>query len=377
MTRRATPIDKGRLKELFFRLLSIYSPSGAEQEIVSFLYDYMRSRGLPVERRPVTEGRDNLVCFPSGKDTKAFFIGHVDTVKAIDPENFGPREDGDRVYALGATDMKGGCAAAVEAFSALWEGRQGGFPLGLALVVGEETDGDGATALMREHCHPFAIMAEGTDMRPCLSHSGYVGLELHARGERLHASLAPRGQGAVKVLLQVLNRLSDFFDDRMPGVVYNVRNLHSSRDGFAVSETAEAWLDLHLPPEASAKASADTIEGLLRLEQASAAGAELAWEFEPLHDGYILAENEPAVVALRSAFGDCRLPWAPVPFPSHSDGNVLWDGGTRAVVVGPGLIEKAHRLDEFVSWSQVVDAADVYYRTGLRLLNKKRGASHR
>ena len=48
---------------------------------------------------------------------------------------------------------------------------------------------------------------------------------------------------------------------------------------------------------------------------------------------------------------------------------MLWDGGTRAVVVGPGMIENAHRLDEHVSWSQVVDAADVYYRTGLRLLD--------
>ena len=66
--------------------------------------------------------------------------------------------------------------------------------MALALVVGEEEDGDGAVALGREFHFPWAIVGEPTNLQPCLSHYGYLEVQITTRGRRMHASLANKGQ---------------------------------------------------------------------------------------------------------------------------------------------------------------------------------------
>ncbi|MEW5722199.1 MAG: M20/M25/M40 family metallo-hydrolase, partial [Thermodesulfobacteriota bacterium] len=175
MNERRTPVDPKRLRHLLRRLLSIYSPSGKEEELIDYLAGYLKRRGLPAARQEVAEGRANLIAAPGAAEPAMAFIGHVDTVHAFDLEDYGPRGDDDTITALGAADMKGGCAAMVEAFLCLWTTSGGpGFPLALALLVGEEEDGDGAVRLVRDHHFPWAVLGEATDLRPCLSHYGYL-----------------------------------------------------------------------------------------------------------------------------------------------------------------------------------------------------------
>ena len=93
-------------------------------------------------------------------DLQMVLIGHLDTVMAYDLENYGYKEDGDLVMGLGSADMKGGCAAMVEAFVALTENDLSLVPAALALVVGEEEEGDGTNRLIEEYHFPWAIIGE-------------------------------------------------------------------------------------------------------------------------------------------------------------------------------------------------------------------------
>ncbi len=97
-------------------MVDIYSPSGKEEEILDLLYGYLRRQKLPVVRQPVDESRHNLVVAPQGAEIRLAFIGHVDTVPAFDLDHYGYEEHGDQIRGLGAADMKGGCAAMVEAY---------------------------------------------------------------------------------------------------------------------------------------------------------------------------------------------------------------------------------------------------------------------
>ena len=61
-------INSERLKSLLKDMVDIYSPTGKEQEIVSFSENYLSKYGLAVTRQEVDENRSNLIILPDGDD---------------------------------------------------------------------------------------------------------------------------------------------------------------------------------------------------------------------------------------------------------------------------------------------------------------------
>ena len=354
-------IQTERLHRFLYRLIDIYSPSGKEREVLEFVRTDLRRRGLPVTVQSVDEHRYNLLVLPPDAEVQVALVGHLDTVTAYDLERFGVSQQGDRIQGLGAADMKGGCAAMVEAFLGLWEKGAGArAPVALCLVVGEEETGDGAERLVKSFHFPWAVVGEPTDLVPCLECYGYVEVQLTTRGPRRHASLAGQGSGAVEVLLQRMLALTQHMASVHPEVNYNIRDLFSTRAGFAVPEQCEAWLDLHVPPGAA-------VGGLLaELEAVCAGGAgegetvDVRFRTATIDAGYSLPDKGLLVECLQTVFRQQAIDWRPGAFISHSDANRLWSAGMRPVVLGPGRLEAAHTADEAVSFDQVCQAARIY-----------------
>lgn len=361
-----SPVNPERLRELLRDMLDIYSPSGKEEDLTEFLQGWLAKRGLPVVRQEVDEERDNLVVALGGEEAELAFIGHIDTVSAHELEDFGYAQEGDRVTGLGAADMKGGCAAMLEAMACLWEQGIREPPLTLALVVGEEEAGDGAEALVNEYRFPWAVVGEPTRLQPCLNNYGYLELNLSTRGERRHASLGG-GRQAVEDMLRLLLSLTAFLQNKRPELIYNIRDLYSSGGGFVVQEGCEAWLDLHLPPSSPISEVAVEIEELVARERDADEGLEARLDFETMQAGYELPERGPVVSALKASLAGMGRPWLPGAFRSHSDANQLWAAGVKPIILGPGSLEAAHRPEEWVSFGQVLAAAELYYRLGLAL----------
>ncbi|MBN2123899.1 MAG: M20/M25/M40 family metallo-hydrolase [Deltaproteobacteria bacterium] len=363
------PIDPKRLRRLLNRLLDIYSPSGKEEEVVEYVYRYLKRRGLPVIRQEVDERRQNLVVPFRGREAELGLVGHLDTVTAYDLEDFGAREEGDRIVGLGASDMKGSCAAMIETVTCLWEQGFRDMPLLLALVVGEEEEGDGAEELVKEFSFPWAVIGEPTDLRPCLSHYGYLEVQLSTRGDRLHASLARQGRNAVQGMLRVLSGITAYLEGHRPEAVYNIRDLYTPGGGFVVPDACEAWLDVHLPPSAPVGDIRMEMEDLVTAEKGRDPTLDAVIRFPSIHGGYSLPEKGPLIAALKAVFQDRGLPWAPVPFPSHSDANQLWRAGVKPIILGCGLLEEAHRPGESVSFEKVREAAEIYCRLAADVLS--------
>lgn len=356
--------DKERLKKLFKQMIDIYSPSGKEKEVVDFLYKYMKRNGLPVIRQRVGEDRDNLLVLPPRPGISLALLGHIDTVTAHDLRNYTyseELEDGEMViYGLGTADMKGGCAAMIEAYMSVYQAGNKKPSAALALVVGEEEDGDGTRRLIEEYEISTAIIGEPTNLQPCFSHYGYVEAKITTEGNKRHASLSTPGNNAVEAMLRTLLRLLDYLAEKRQNVMYNIRNLASSESGFAVPPFCEVAIDFHIPYDEPLEEIVLEMQELLEKIKEELIGIQLSFSIPWLNTGYRLPRRGPVFDGIKNIYQQLSLPFKPGSFRSHSDANLLWEIGTKPVILGPGQLEKAHIEEESIPLSQVMNAARIY-----------------
>jgi acetylornithine deacetylase len=356
-------IDAERLRRILLDLLDIYSPTGKEEDIQLYLEKVLTDAGLPVQRMVVEEDRYNLRVVLGDDPPPLYLVGHVDTVPAWDLEIFGASEEGALIKGLGAADMKGGCAAMVEAVLALAALPAAQRPsLGLLLVVGEEENGDGSAAFLRQHRPPWVVIGEPTSLAPCLAHFGYLEAGFVTRGRRSHSSLPELGHNAVESMLRALLHLGrdPLFDRQSSGIVYSIREMSSSRSGFVVPDRCETWIDLHLPPHMD---PAETMAALRRRAAGAAeliADLDLQLHFELAAQGYQLPVHGRMAEALTAIYRQLDLPLRFDAFRSHSDGNLFFEAGCQPLILGPGNLETAHTPDEQTSFDEVLAATRIY-----------------
>jgi acetylornithine deacetylase len=370
-------IDAGRLRRTLIDLLDIYSPAGKEEDVQLYLEDLLNRHGFTVERQEVEEERYNLLTTIGEGEPALYLVGHVDTVTAWDLEEFGASEEGDTVRGLGSADMKGGCAAMVEAFLALSdlppEDRP---PVGLLLVVGEEESGDGSAAFLRTARRPSCVViGEPTSLSACFAHYGYLEARFLTRGRRIHSSLPELGHNAVESMLRVLLHLGrdPVFDKSTSEVVYSIREMTSGRAGFVVPDRCEAWIDLHLPPGMSTA----ELEEAIRERSAAASllipDLDLEVDFDFASSGYQLGTGSALASALPEIYSRLGRPLRFDAFRSHSDGNLFYQAGIPPLILGPGALEVAHTPDEQTSFEEVLAASRIYAGLALNFRQKARG----
>lgn len=358
----ACSINTKRLHLLFKNMVDVYSPSGKEEELTDFLENTLTVPGVVVERQLVDETRANLLVSTGHGTPDALFLGHIDTVPAYDIEHYGFSERDGLCYGLGTADMKSGCASMIEAFMLAAE--QGALPdnVLLALVVGEEETGDGTQALLESRTFKTALVAEPTNVQPCLEHYGYVEVLLRTFGYRRHAAMSDRDTNAIHAMLRFLIQLEDRIEHEEPGTVLNIRDLHSSESGFAVPDRCAAAIDLHLPPGIGSRDYAEALRGFIEPALGKSRATNYEIDFPTLADGFRIGSEHALPQKLKKIFQALEKPWTPIAFRSHSDANLLRDAGCQPIILGPGLLSKAHTRDEAVDFQQVCAAAGIYAR---------------
>jgi acetylornithine deacetylase len=362
-------IQPERLRTTLLEMIDIYSPSGKEEDIQLYLEALLTAAGISVRRQDVEEERYNLIATMGSDEPEFYLVGHVDTVAAWDLEEYGAVEEWGVVRGLGSADMKGGCAAMLEAWLALTELPPEQRPsVGLLLVVGEEENGDGSAKFL-ETCTPqWVVIGEPTSLAPCFSHYGYLEAYLVTQGRRSHSSLPELGHNAVESMLRVLLHLGKdpLFDRENNRIFYSIREMGSSRAGFVVPDRCETLIDLHLAPEIAPGQVVEAIES--RLTSAGKYVPELNLEvsFDFATSGYELGIDNWLGTALDEIYPRLNLPLQQLPFRSHSDGNLFFQAGVRPLILGPGSLETAHTSEEQTSLAEVEAAARIYAALALQ-----------
>ncbi|MCI0381281.1 MAG: M20/M25/M40 family metallo-hydrolase, partial [Gemmataceae bacterium] len=119
LDRIAGAVHRQRLLDTAHKLVSIYSPTGQARHVLDALGEMLRRDGFAVERHPAAHAQAPavLVRWQGKKPGKTLqFSGHLDTVHL---PFVPPSVQGDLLKGSGASDMKAGTAAAVEALRAL------------------------------------------------------------------------------------------------------------------------------------------------------------------------------------------------------------------------------------------------------------------
>lgn len=357
-------IDPARLRRNLLEMLDVYSPSGKEEDIQLYLEDLLSSAGCYVERQEVEEERYNLRVTMGEDEPQLYLVGHVDTVPAWDLEEFGAREEGDLIGGLGSADMKGGCAAMIEAWLAMAQALKPGRrpSVGLLLVVGEEENGDGSTAFLKSCSPAWAVIGEPTGLSACFAHYGYLEAGFVTHGLRSHSSLPELGHNAVESMLRVLLHLSKdpLFNREQGNIVYSIREMHSSQKGFVVPDRCESWIDLHLPPELDPEIVQQGIRRIVSSAGQYIPGLDLSVAFNFASAGYNLGTDNPLACILEQVYPRLGRPLKFDSFRSHSDGNLFYAAGCRPLILGPGALEISHTPEEQVDFPEVLAAARIY-----------------
>jgi acetylornithine deacetylase len=357
-------INPDRLRNTFLDMLDIYSPSGKEEDIQIYLEELLTRAGFSVERQEVDDDRYNLRVTMGPGEPQLYMVGHVDTVPAWDLDESGPQQEDGIICGLGSADMKGGCAAMIEAWLALAEALEPAErpSIGLLLVVGEEENGDGSAVFLQSCRPPWVVIGEPTSLAAGFAHYGYLEAGFVTRGLQSHSSLPELGHNAVESMLRVLLHLGNdpLFDRARSEIVYSIREMRSSQAGFVVPDRCEAWIDLHLPPDRDPAALQDAIRLIVADLDQQIPGLDLEVSFDFASSGYRLGTNNPLAQILQDVYPRLELSLQMNAFRSHSDGNMFFAAGVRPLILGPGSLETAHTPDERVDFEEVSAAARIY-----------------
>ena len=380
-------IDPGEVSELVSELVKEPSPNppGAEEDVARRLVEACRERGLDVRLDEAAPGRPNVHASvgPPGPDG-LLLLGHTDTVPpgegwTRDPYG-GAIEDG-RVYGRGATDMKGGIAAAVIAMAALARhGVELAGPVMLAGLVDEEESGLGVRTMLERGGveASAAIVPEPTELQTIIACRGNCYVDVEVRGRSAHAGSAHEGRNAIYGATRVIDGVQRLHDELaaethplLGAGSWSVGIIRGGTGTAMVPDRCRVSIDRRLLPGQTGEQAKDEINALLAALDLPAhdldASAELLMEIP----SFEVPPDHPFVAAAREASIDAGGPDLPVAgWTAACDGGYLMrDTGIPAVVLGPGsVVEQAHRPDESVSVAEVTTAARAYALCAMRML---------
>ncbi len=361
--------------ELCREFVRIPSPSGGEGALAAAVAARMAGLGFAVE----TDRYGSVLGTRRGSrpGPTVLLDAHLDTVPVTRPEAWTQEPHGaaiheGRLWGRGAADTKGSIAAMICAAASLTD-----FP-GTVRVSASVCEED-LTAAALSHVldrHPADVVLVGEPTSLCLgvAQKGRAGLLVEAAGRSAHTSRPELGDNAVYKLIEAITRLRALplpTDPELGRGVCELIEISSEPmpSRGMVPHLATARLALRLLPGETAESVLNrTTQALAGLEgltlripevrQTCHTGAELiqpdcipGWRCQhPELRGRLLAAlGTPAFAA-----------------PYTTNASAAAARGIPTFLLGPGAIEQAHIIDEWVALDQLT-AAVTAYQTALRV----------
>ena len=337
-----------------------------EETIAIFLSGWLESIGAEVILEEVKPGRPNLIARFAPLDGRPrILLGpHLDTVGVggMTVEPFGGDIRDGKIWGRGACDTKGPMAAMLWALHDHQE-ILADLPVAVDFVafMGEESGQWGSKNFVKNHGkdYIFALVGEPTAMQIVYVTKGSLWATLRATGKAAHSSQPERGENAILKLTRSLDRLDHHLGGQLatfthPVLGRSTMNVGMIRGGARpniVPDLAEAEIDIRITP---ALASAG---GALKLLTETIAFHELPVEIVNPHENPPMetAADHPMVLALLAthpAIGTTGAPW-------FSDAAHLSNGGIPSICIGPGSIDQAHTVDEYIEIAALEQGAAI------------------
>ncbi len=124
-------------------LVAIRSVFPDEKNVALWIEDFLKKNGFEIQRHKITDGRWNILAERGKEKSSLLFYGHMDTVPVYGNWDTNALElvaKGDKLYGVGACDMKGGLAAILNAVASVKTDKK----IKILLGVDEENISEGA-----------------------------------------------------------------------------------------------------------------------------------------------------------------------------------------------------------------------------------------
>lgn len=374
-------VSAERLIETACRLVEVPSPTCSAGPVADRLAELLTDDGFVVERSDCGwPDAPAVICrFDSGQTGRTLqFNGHLDTVHL---PFVPPRVENGLLYGSGASDMKGGIAAAVEAMRAVRDSgllKQGSMLL-TAHDLHEAPWGDGSqidglieagfvgdAVLLPEYCDdPLPIAGRGLAV---------LEITLSREGEPVHEVLG--GIEAPSVILagsEIIRKFADIDESLKSTEVHET----AGRASLFIGQIHAGEIFNQSPTELTIAGTRRWLPGTDVDEIKSGIAATLAviaerhgvnvdLNFQFVRDAYEIDPGSQFVESFQSAHETVtgrRLATGPKPFVD--DGNTfVHRAGIPAITHGPHALG-AHTVNEEVPVSELVRVAEVYAMTAL------------
>ncbi len=379
-------LNRDRLIETARALIAVPSPTGQAGAVLDRAAEMLQSDGLSVSR--VAAGHDPapavVARMDSGRPGRTLqFDGHLDTVHLpFCP----PKLEGDRLCGSGASDMKSGVAAAIEAMRML---RSSGLLTRGAILLtlhdlheapwgrGEQLDrmivegivGD-AVLLPEPFCEHLPIAGRGAATWKVI---------LRRNGLPVHEVHRPADQPSVIAAGAELVRHLQTLDDQLKHQVHPV----AGRPSVFIGQFHSGEIYNQFPQEAMLEGTRrwlpgtdrQAVEAEMRQFFAKLAcdhGVEADVEFRLIRDAFSLDLDSPLVTKFQQAYSAVvgrPLPTGPKPFVD--DGNSFWALAQIAAITHGPRAGGQHTVDEWVSLEDLERVALIYAVTAWLFCNQE------
>lgn len=341
--------------------------------VVQLLANWLDDLGFSVDidHLDLAAGKANLyACLGPDRPGGILFSGHLDTVPC-DPQRWSSDPfrltQTDLGYqGLGSTDMKGFFAVLLQAFSGL-HAQQLDRPVSLVATADEESSMSGGRALRREHLHQAAavVIGEPTDLQPVRMHKGIMMEALQVTGQGGHSSDPSLGLNAMEVMHELIAGLLQLRQDlqrnhRHPGFQVQVPTLnlgciHGGDNPNRICSQVELQFDLRTLPGMLNQRVREQIDHL-------AAAVAARWNCQvqrvslfPGVDSFEQTADSRLVQLSECLSGQ---PAQAVSFATEAP--FFKALGADTLVMGPGSIKQAHRVNEYLPANQLDPAVRLY-----------------
>ncbi|MEV8372376.1 M20 family metallopeptidase [Kribbella sp. NPDC056861] len=359
------------------------NPPGEEAATVAALSAAAIELGLEVVESRVEPGRENVsITLAGGNGPGLLLVGHTDVVPVGDgwtKDPFGGELTDGRLYGRGASDMKGGLAAALVALAALRGAGLSG-PVELAALMDEEETGKGIRSYVDSASQSWlgCITAEPTDLQTIIGARGDSYLKVSVHGKSCHAGNPADGAnaiyGAAAVIAEIEKLHAELAKAPHPllgAATWSVGQIQGGTGGSIVPAECVLVADRRLLPGESPAAVLDDLRTRVAALKLEDRGLSVELEMPMEMPAFLTPADADLVTVTDAALTDAGGPGLPLGgWTAACDGGyVARDLGVPVVVLGPGsVVSQAHRADESVGVDELVIAAKTYVLTALRLL---------
>lgn len=369
------------LREMVAKLISIPSVSSAQAQhdmsnrlVIDCLANWLNDIGFQIEivpctPSPSTKGKANLIARLGEGDEGLVLAGHTDTVNydptGWDTDPFEAVEKDDRIYGLGAADMKSFLAIAIEAareFTAA-DLKQ---PLTLVATADEESTMQGARTLAERGSRPgrYCLIGEPTDLTPIRQHKGVFMEAVTLHGQAGHASDPNLGNSALDGMYEAIKVLRRFrrvlgakhvnHDFVVPVPTLNFGHIHGGDGANQICAKCELHIDVRPLPGMKIQPLRDALRECVG-KVAAARG--LRCECRALFPGIpaFATPEDSAIVALAEQYTGKSA--QAVSFGTEAPFfNAM---GMETVILGPGSIDQAHQPNEWIALAAIQPTVEI------------------